>query len=377
MAALPQWRLEKLPARRDSKKNFAITSGNGSRDIMIICGKGEFLDLEHLATPESPRTERIWESNIRFSKPVTRNGDPENHKNATGRRMIPVRRAIAIYGSPLGFWITRIVCALQSILWLCLLVVVAGLKSYTWYLLLVGALGMFQNAVVAAMNRKPEKRNLPMRRVDCMVQRKVMDGLMDLEKKYPNFGRHLLREFFPGHLRKNEQLWWNGEHEAYDKERSDAPSRRDLDDLGLDYYNQAATSDSYYHPDHRNPYDEKIVPGSQGSIGYYSPELPLPSAAHVVTISDSNASPPWNMKDQPMSNSPVPIQSPDKILTNKPRETTLLNKPGSQRAINTRHTKPIMPDQVADPYQGSKLIDNSKTDRYSSASLSDPLSLPW
>jgi len=58
MGALPQWWVEKMPINRESKKVFAMTAGNGSRDIMIVKGMGRCLDIEELATQASPRTGR-------------------------------------------------------------------------------------------------------------------------------------------------------------------------------------------------------------------------------------------------------------------------------------------------------------------------------
>jgi len=56
---LPQWGMEKLLNERKSKENFAVTSGDGSRDVMIVLGCGQSLNLELLAAPESPRSTRL------------------------------------------------------------------------------------------------------------------------------------------------------------------------------------------------------------------------------------------------------------------------------------------------------------------------------
>ncbi|OAG02759.1 uncharacterized protein CC84DRAFT_1061143, partial [Paraphaeosphaeria sporulosa] len=165
--ALPQWRVEKYPSQTDSKKNFALTSGNGSRDIMIIRGAEGCIDLEELAAPQMVRS-----------------------------------------GIPLGFWITMVVAAIQFILWLALLISVAGLRAHVWYLLLVGAIGMLQNVLVAASSQSLKKRNLKLRQAEVILTRKVMDGLMDLEVAYKGFGEALRNEFFPGKLDEDEIQWW-------------------------------------------------------------------------------------------------------------------------------------------------------------------------
>ena len=219
-AALPQWRAEKLPNKRNSNKVFALTSGNGSRDIMIILGNGRCLDLEELSSREMPRSSRFWHSARLLTKPVLKGGEKTYHANGN-----EVRDAITIWNVPIGFLITIVVTALQVLCWLIVLISVAGLKSHTWFLLLVGALGMFQNAAVAAISRNPSKRNLPLCHVETIMTNKVMDGLMDLEVTYPRTACHLLREFFPGSLLWEEKAWWNGQTGAYDDERKKSPER--------------------------------------------------------------------------------------------------------------------------------------------------------
>ena len=219
--ALPQWRVEKIPGQMKSKKNFALTSGNGARDILIIRGTGQCIDLEELAAAEMPRSSRGWESHPLLSRQVIEGGVPKTHRNGTEYRETRTYRGI-----PLGFWITTTVVSCQFVLWLALLIAVAGLRSHVWFLLLVGGLGMLQNVVVAASSREPEKRNLNLRLVEVILTRKVMDGLMDLEIGFEGFGDALLKEFFPGKIRKEETEWWTGNKEPYDVRRLDEIGRR-------------------------------------------------------------------------------------------------------------------------------------------------------
>lgn len=212
--ALPQWRAEKLPQRQQSDKNIALTSGNGSRDIMVILGRGNSIDLEELANSETPRSNRVWERIEWLSKPVIENGLPKLHAN-----QIPMRKIFAFWGIPVGFLLTLIMVSTQSIFWLALLISVAGIRSNTWYLLGVGLLGMFQNATVAGIRRRPERRSLPLKLVDTIITNRVMDGLMDLESVGPNFGHALREEFFPGKIRDDERDWWAGNRKEYDKRR--------------------------------------------------------------------------------------------------------------------------------------------------------------
>ncbi|KAH8749378.1 hypothetical protein F5883DRAFT_356832, partial [Diaporthe sp. PMI_573] len=123
-------------------------------------------------------------------------------------------------GTPSGFWITLVVTALQTVLWLLFLITVGSVNQDTWYLLAVGMIGMFQNAIMAAIERPPKARNLPLSLSQNGVirSRKVMDGLMDLQDRF-GCARPLVKEFFPGKMREDEEAWWDGRREAYDSKR--------------------------------------------------------------------------------------------------------------------------------------------------------------
>ncbi|RYO19223.1 hypothetical protein AA0111_g10418 [Alternaria arborescens] len=213
---LPQWRIEKLPFKQDSQKHIALTSGNGSREIMIIYGAGNCLDLEELAAGESPRSDRAWKKSHVLSRPVKdKGGKGLKHQDES-----TARRTIMWQGLPAGLWITRLASFCQIVFWVALLITVAGLRSHSWYLVVVGSLGMLQNAMLGAVARKPERRDLPLRHVDTIATRKVMDGLMDLEATIGGAGVRLLDEFFPGFLTEKEIQWWaGGDRNIYDNER--------------------------------------------------------------------------------------------------------------------------------------------------------------
>lgn len=210
--ALPQWRIEKIPLKKKSRKLVALTSGNGSRDIMIIYGDGVALDLEELAAGESPRSDRIWEALELFSSPVKNEfGIVERRHNKS-----EIRKTHLYNGLPLGVWLTRLASFCQVVFWLALLITVAGLKSHSWYLVGIGSVGMLQNAMLAAAARRPDRRGLPLTLVDTIATHRVMDGLMDLDATIENAGLALREEFFPGFLREDEKDWWDGERDAYD-----------------------------------------------------------------------------------------------------------------------------------------------------------------
>lgn len=228
--ALPQWRIEKVPIKRQSRSHIALTSGNASRDIMIIFGAGQALDLEELSAGESPRCDRIWESIRLFSDPVKPQGDKLSTYSDNKRR----RKTKMYNGLPVGLWFTRIATFCQVVFWLALLITVAGLKSHSWYLVAVGSVGMLQNAMLAAAARRPDRRGLPLECVDIIMTNKVMDGLMDLEATISGAGQLLRYEFFPGALREDEESWWTGivqqprnqkRLEPYDAKRIKQPHR--------------------------------------------------------------------------------------------------------------------------------------------------------
>ncbi len=173
---LPQWVAEKLPNRQHADSIFGLTSGDGSKDIMIIQGHGKCLNLEELAVPDSPRNGRPWE---KFSKRALANsrGDPEG--SGFHRVGLLPRQATNLCGFPVGFWITLLMTAAQSAAWLMLLITVASLETNAWFLFAVGALGLCHNAIIGAMERAarvtqpaatPQKRNHATESHGCLME---------------------------------------------------------------------------------------------------------------------------------------------------------------------------------------------------------------
>lgn len=164
-ASLPQWALEKRHARQTKNKPVALTTGNGSQEVIIVRSETETLDLEDLACGRAPR----------------------------------------------GMVSTRVSTFLLSVLWIALLITCTGIKENTWYLLAVGGLGILHNLVVAAVPRSPASLGLPLVLEDHGVYKdcKVMLTLMKLELENPGYGKALVGEFFPGGLSDEEKEWWD------------------------------------------------------------------------------------------------------------------------------------------------------------------------
>ncbi|KAI0528299.1 hypothetical protein F5B22DRAFT_584534 [Xylaria bambusicola] len=231
MGSLPQWWAEKMPSNQSSKKVFALTGGNGSRDIMIIKGEGRCLDLEELATMGSPRTTRIWSKLKAMSVP---------RSDQRGRD------AKTFLGRPIGFLITQCVCILEAVGWFLILTSLAGIRSHTWCLIVIGTMGWVHNVMLADLTREPKSRNLPLKLLDTISTYKTMDGLMDLEVTHAGCGEALLPEFFPGRLRPDEEEWWREKERRsetkYDRTRFANRRRRLCPRSMLPSYNLHATA---------------------------------------------------------------------------------------------------------------------------------------
>lgn len=263
-AGLPQWRVEKLACRVRSSKVIAITTGNGSRHVVVILGQGNCLDIEDLAAGEGPRQARPWdksrwciqyvdkEGNVKrvsrttaFREYMDRNciksrspkllagtwlgiryfqwyTNGQDVERATSKDVMEayleengLRKEVKLFrGLPLPFWLTRLFYGVLILVWAAILISVIALTKNAWYLVAVGTVGMAQNVIAAAASRDPETRGIYLRREPMIfIGKKVMDVLMDLESWEPGCGRSLLKEFFPAGLDvpvdRGEKEWWD------------------------------------------------------------------------------------------------------------------------------------------------------------------------
>ncbi|PCH04424.1 Hypothetical protein PENO1_027650 [Penicillium occitanis (nom. inval.)] len=167
--ALQQWKIEKWACRRldgRSNKNFVMTRGNGAQHAIAIISDGHGLDLEDLAT------------------------------------------GFANVDSPTISLFSQLSVIVLGILWVALLITASGLTDDSWYLIAVGGIGMLQNIFVAGWKRTPDAYGIPLEFVDVIGEAKVMNTLMELEKRYEKLGKSMLGTFFPGDLRENEIAQW-------------------------------------------------------------------------------------------------------------------------------------------------------------------------
>ncbi|CAH0025656.1 unnamed protein product [Clonostachys rhizophaga] len=198
-AALPQWRVEKLACRARSEKKVAITTGNGSRYIMVIIGKENCLDIEDLAAGEGPPFKEYTKDEEQGKRAANRASSGEIMKPYT--KKLGLRKEVKLFrGLPIDFWLTRLFCGIFALVWAVVLILVLALKKNAWYLAAVGTVGMSQNAIVAAASLNPEARGFHLKKDRVMIGDKVMDVLMELDGSEPGCGRSSLKEFFPAGL---------------------------------------------------------------------------------------------------------------------------------------------------------------------------------
>ncbi|KAL2812673.1 hypothetical protein BDW59DRAFT_178523 [Aspergillus cavernicola] len=179
--ALSQWKVEKWACRRldtRTKKNFVITRGNGAQHAFAIVSNGHGLDLEDLAT------------------------------------------GFSMIDSPTITVAAQLATIALGILWVVLLITASGLPGDSWYLIAVGGIGMLQNIFVGGWKRTPSAYGVPLEFVEVIGEVKVMQTLMEVEKRYEKLGKSMLGTFFPGDLRDNEVREWEAIAEEWKQKKS-------------------------------------------------------------------------------------------------------------------------------------------------------------
>jgi hypothetical protein len=95
-----------------------------------------------------------------------------------------------------------------GLLWVALLITASALQKDSWYLIAVGGIGMLQNIFVAGWKRAPAAYGVPLEFIGVVGKVKVMQTLMEVERRYEKLGRSMVGTFFPGELRDSEVKDW-------------------------------------------------------------------------------------------------------------------------------------------------------------------------
>jgi hypothetical protein len=187
MGSLYQWRVEKWACRRlngRSEKNFILTRGNGAQHAIAIISNGRGLDLEDLAT------------------------------------------GFANLDAPSITIFAQLATVFLGILWVVLLIMSSAITDSAWYLIAVGGIGILQNMFVAGWRRWPEALGVPLDFIDVVGDVKVMNTIMEVEKRYEKLGQSMLGTFFPGDLRENEKKQWDAIAEEWKEKKKSENGRR-------------------------------------------------------------------------------------------------------------------------------------------------------
>lgn len=170
-SSLPQWRDEKWACPKTGGPTVAITTGNGSRHVIIV---------------------------------------ENDRKNDKGLHLELLAHGTRVFRPSL---LTKISCVAFATLWICLLITMAGIEDNTWYLLAIGAIGSAQNLYAAAAIRSPAAHGIHVKLKETIVDSKVAPVLKRVEQRYPSLGLSLVEIFFPASLRVKdpEDLeFWRG-----------------------------------------------------------------------------------------------------------------------------------------------------------------------
>lgn len=163
--SLSQWKVEKWACRelKGKKKVFVLTRGNGAQHAIIIVSNGNGLDLEDLAT------------------------------------------GFANIDSPMITVSSRVISVILGIFWVLLLITSSALVDDAWFLIAIGGIGMLQNMFVAGWSRKPEALGVPLDFKEVIGSPKVMDVLLEVERRHEKVGLNMTGVFFPSGIRDHEQ----------------------------------------------------------------------------------------------------------------------------------------------------------------------------
>jgi hypothetical protein len=169
IAKMPAWLTQTFSARRDNGKNatYALMRGIGHNHVFIIRNThANAYDLEDLAAATITRYDYT--------------SSPE----------------LFILGGALAgfFWLAAASMTLST--------------PATMYLLAIMGVGTIGNIRTVALPRSSAAHGIPLKTVDVITGTKVLGAIQALEQKYEGCGEPLLKEFFPGGVKDEDQAWF-------------------------------------------------------------------------------------------------------------------------------------------------------------------------
>ncbi|KAF6221060.1 hypothetical protein HO133_002741 [Letharia lupina] len=190
---------------------------SGNWRILLVTGAGTMLAIIHGSLPqckeekyECEMTEKGKDATFILTRGNSHqyvfviHSPPENR--TLNMEHLAVSRRIG------GKNVMKYITAVLAACWIVLLIAIGGLEQDTWFLLMVGGIGMFHNLWVAGHARTTSAHGIPLDIENAKPltdpDKSVMEGLMAAEKIEPGVGLALLKVYFPGRLRPDEDKWW-------------------------------------------------------------------------------------------------------------------------------------------------------------------------
>lgn len=184
----PAWSAAKFSARKDNgcRSTYALMRGNGHRNVFIIRNAhDDAWNLEDMASGGSSRY---------------------NYASTPERAVM--------FLTFVTFLAQTISATFMS-------------DASARYILYILAVGTIQNVLIAALPRPTWAHGVWLASIDTISNdRKVMVALKELEEKYPGIADPLVKEFFPGGLREDEQKWWDDRKQVREQEKADAEAEK-------------------------------------------------------------------------------------------------------------------------------------------------------
>lgn len=168
IANMPAWLAQTVFTRRDGGKNatYAPMRGNGHNHVFVIRNThANTNNLEDLAGAAVMQYDYISALEL-----------------------------VVLGGALAGFWLATASMTIST--------------PATMYLLAIMGVGTIANICTIALPRSSAANGIPLKTVDVITATKVMGAIQALEQKYEGCGEPLLKEFFPGGVKHEDQTWF-------------------------------------------------------------------------------------------------------------------------------------------------------------------------